>query len=331
MQGMTARLPTIEGTNRRTSGVLPVVIVVMGLGLSAIHSLRAAQGAAETEAPPASDAPAVTDPLPPATDLPPAPVDPEAVASPPPAAKADEVYPPFIPPGQFPLDFIQDRSDLEGTADVECYYGLLDYARRVNPAALYEAAQDFKEARWSQSEFRDWPLAEFPLYYDLTKHPEAYRGRPISLYGHIRLHHVDHPTNNYGLDPVHVAYLYTDDSQHHPTRIVFTENPDNVPVGEDVINGISVTGYFLKLYLYSDRGEKGRYMPLLLARDVRWSRPGPGGLSKEMQLAIAATVIAIVIGLAISVRRAQRRDAAARAKERAALGREARPDFTQLP
>ena len=336
MQGMTARHPHTVSHRVRTRGVLAVALAALGLSWPIWNCLSAAQGDAAAEPSPAAVAQPAESSLPaadllaPATELPLTPGDSDAPTPPQPAA-ASEVSPPLIPPGQFPLDFIQDRTDLVGTADVECYYGLLDYARHVAPAVLREAANEFREERWSQSEFRDWPLDEFPLYYDLTRHPEAYRGKPVSLYGHLRLHHVDHPVNSYGLDPVHVAYLYTDDSQHHPTRIVFTENPDGIPVGEDVVNGISVTGYFLKLYLYSDRGEKGRYMPLLLAREVRWSRPGGRGLSTEMQLVMAAVIIGIVFGLVMFIRRTQRRDAAARARERATLGRDERPDLTHLP
>jgi hypothetical protein len=251
----------------------------------------------------------------------------------PPAAnrEATDSLPPLFEPTRFPLDFVTDRSDLDGTPDFDSYFGLLDYVRRVDPAALQAASDQVREEHWKTSQHTDWPLEEFPFYYDLTKRPESYRGRPITLVGHIQLHHVDHVENSYGLDPLHVAYLYTDDSQHHPARIVFTENPDRIPVGEQVVNGIQVTGYFLKLYRYHDRDGKGRFMPLVLARSVRWSPPQRIAISRGEQIGLAVIAVACLAGIVWYVRRTRRQDALAREREKALLGVGPPPDFSNLP
>ena len=241
-----------------------------------------------------------------------------------------ESFPPLFEPTRFPLDFVSDRTDLVGDADIDAYYGLLDYVRKVDPAALRQAAADHREQRWNATEFADWPLEEFPLYFDLTQNPKAYRGKPIALTGHVQLHHADHPENDFGLDPVHIAYLYTDDSQNHPARIVFTENPDNVPVGEQVVSGITTTGYFFKLYRYEDREGKGRFMPLILARSIRWSPPQPTQLSPLTQLVIAASVIAIIAIVFWGLGRARLADAEAREREKQLLGDDLPPDFSAL-
>lgn len=238
--------------------------------------------------------------------------------------------PPIYEPTRFPLSFVTDRSDLDGSPDFDSYYGLLDYVRHVDPAALQQAAEEVRARHWRNSEYAEWPLKEFPFYYDLTKRPESYRGQPISLTGHIQLHHVDHVENKYGLDPVHVAYLYTDDSQHHPARIVFTENPDQIPVGEQIVSGIHVTGYFLKLYRYADRDGKGRFMPLVLARSIRWLPPQPVKFSLVSQLAMAATAVGVLGGLFWWIRSNQRRDAEARQREQQLLGEHRPPDFSGL-
>lgn len=238
---------------------------------------------------------------------------------------------PFVPPTQVPLDFVTDRTDLSGQADTDAYYGLLDYVRRVDPDALQAAARQVLEEQWKSSEFAAWPLSEFQFYYDLTQRPQSYRGKPITLYGHIRLHHVDHPPNDYGIDPIHIAYLYTDDSQHHPVRVVFTENPDQVPVGEEVTSGISVTGYFMKLYRYQDRDGKGRFMPLVIARSIHWSPPQPLSLPIELQVVLAGVAVGTVGGLVWYLHRTRRADELARQREKHLLGQDQPPDFTALP
>ncbi|MCA9054354.1 MAG: hypothetical protein KDA75_10985, partial [Planctomycetaceae bacterium] len=224
--------------------------------------------------------------------------------------------PPTFAPTQFPLDFVTDRTDLVGDADIDSYYGLLDYVRQVEPIALRKAADEFREQRWKTSKFADWPLEEFPLYYDLTQQPAAYRGRPIVLTGHVQLHHVDHPENDYQIDPVHVAYLYTEDSQHHPARIVFTENPDQIPVGEQATSGVTAVGYFLKLYRYEDRDGKCRFMPLIVTRSLRWTPPRPAQFSLISQLLMAATLLGIIAIVVWGLRRARHSDAVAREQER---------------
>ncbi len=267
---------------------------------------------------------------PPTANIPPE-ISPEPpITSPATPLAENRTEPARLSPTTVPLDFVTDRSDLSTSADVEAYYGLLDYVRRVDPAELQAAAAEVLEERWKSSEFADWPLEEFQFYYDLTQRPQEYRGQPVTLYGHIRMHHVDHPQNPYGLDPIHIAYLYTSDSQHHPVRVVFTENPDKVPVGEQVISGIQVTGYFLKLYRYRDRDGQSRFMPLVVARSIRWIPPAPPGLSLQATLALLGTMVAILLSIVWWARRTRRIDDAARERERNLLNQDRPTDFTAL-
>ncbi len=238
---------------------------------------------------------------------------------------------PHLPRGEFPFDFIRDRSRLEGTADTTAYFGILNYVRQVEPAELQQAAEEFLTERWQNSRYRNWPREDFPLFADIIHHPEVYRGMPVVLRGHIQLHRVFHEQNEYGLDPLHEIYLFTPDSEGHPAAVVFTENPDGIPVGEDRISGITATGYFLKLMTYPSRDGKLRYAPLILAREVRWRPVVPARLSPAAQLAIAAGILVAVLLIALAVRRTQQRDAAARERDRQLLGEGETPDFTALP
>jgi hypothetical protein len=232
--------------------------------------------------------------------------------------------------GRFRLDWVQDRTELVGTADVDAYYGILSHVREVEPAELREEADRFLRSQWKNSQFADLPFEEFPLFYDMIQNPEAYRGRPVTLTGHIQLHLVRHDAREHGLDPIHEAYLYTEDSQRHPATIVFTENPDEIPAGEQTLSGISVTGYFLKLYPYASRDGKGRYAPLILARAIRWTPPRPATLSKASQFAIVAGLLGIVASIVFWMRRIRASDRRSREREEKLLGRDEPPDFASL-
>jgi hypothetical protein len=192
------------------------------------------------------------------------------------------------------------------------------------------AAEEFRHRRWKESKFKDFALNEFPVFFDLTESPQRWRGKPISLFGHIRLHRVAHQENAYGIDPIHEAYLYTGDSQSHPATIIFAQNPDRIPVGEETIRGIQVTGYFLKLYNYPSRDGKVRYSPIILAKEIRQIEIPAAGWSTTTQLVIVGGLLVLLLIGWILWSRSRVADLAAREKERHLLGRDAPPDFTQL-
>jgi hypothetical protein len=238
--------------------------------------------------------------------------------------------PPEIAKDEFPLEWVVDRTELHGTADSSTYYGILNRVRSVDPAALREAAARFREQRWKDSRFADWPAEEFPLFFDVTDNPTLWRGKPITLFGHVRLHHVVHDENEFGLDPIHEAYLYTEDSQGHPATIVFTENPSNLPVGEVTTSGVEVTGYFLKLYNYPSRDGKTRYSPLILAREVRQVQIVGSAWSTQTQLIVLTILAAAALMIWGVARRMRAADRIARARERKLLGQDAPPDFARI-
>lgn len=302
-----------------TQAMLPLrrsLAAVLGTGLLVI-----AGGILPFGALPADDAPASAADIPPPEPLLPADATPAAQGP----------LSPHLPRGEFPFDFIHDRSRLEGTADTTAYFGMLNYVRQVDPEQLQQAAEEFLTQRWQTSPYRNWSREDFPLFADIIQHPEAYRGMPVTLRGHIQLHRVFHEENEYGLDPLHEVYLFTPDSQGHPAAVVFTENPDGIPVGEDRISGISATGYFLKLMTYPSRDGKLRYAPLILAREARWRPVVPARLSLAAQLSIAAGILVAVLLIALAVRRSRQRDAQARERERRLLGEDQPPDLTALP
>jgi hypothetical protein len=203
------------------------------------------------------------------------------------------------PSVDFHLDQVQDRTFLE-EVDVEGYYGLLNQARQQEVPAVSAAAQKFLAARRPQSKkFGRVPPEKFPLFADLLNEPEPYRGQPVTLRGHSQeMKRYAAEENPYGITTLYECSLFTDDSQSHPTTVVFTEAPADLPLGEQIVDGVVVSGYFLKLRAYYARDEKTRVAPLILARSITWRRDrvASSWIGSGTQYALYAGLTLIVIG-----------------------------------
>jgi hypothetical protein len=213
-----------------------------------------------------------------------------------------------IDPAAVLLDFVQDRTELS-YEERSAYFGILDHARSVDPAALHQAAADFVHRRWSGSRDLHTPEErDFPLFADMLKRPVEYRGQPVLLRGHvIRL--VKYPGDSaYGLDELYEAWLVTPDAQQHPATIVFSELPPGLAVGDERVDGVMVSGYFLKLHLYTSRDSKGRVAPLILARTVSVSGPPTMALPLPAWVIYAVVILGLIAAVACFVRRSSRGD-----------------------
>jgi len=191
-------------------------------------------------------------------------------------ASADEVSPADISAW---LQDIPLKTTRKGILpeETELYYRVLDYTQQVDPAELERAALAFLRERWQNSKYSERPFSEFPVFVDMYKHPEAYQGRPVIMHGHLQRSVVSPAgDNNLGINSLCEAWLFTDDSQSHPTVVVSTAFPPDLPVGEEPVDKVTAVGYIYRLYTYEAR-DAGRYAPLLLAKPVRWSPPAERG------------------------------------------------------
>ena len=111
----------------------------------------------------------------------------------------------------------------------------------------------------------------FPVYVDIFQHPDAWQGELVTMTGHVR-HCLTYTADDVLMpgQTLHELWLFTDDSQHNPAVIITTELPNGFPQTADVIDRVSVTGCFFKMYVYSGQ-ENRRLAPLLLAGNVRWN------------------------------------------------------------
>lgn len=146
----------------------------------------------------------------------------------------------------------------------------------------------------------------FPVLVDVFETPDRWQGRLLTVRGHVRrvTTFAGDPTIFDG-QPLHELWLYPDDSQSLPMVIVTPTLPPDFPARADVIDAVTVTGCFFKMYGYratsqlttrerhalppgsrerqmADSGQSlNRLAPLVLAGHVQWTP------STEQVLALA--------------------------------------------
>ena len=207
-----------------------------------------------------------------------------------------EVFRPVLVPG----GSLISRGSRASESDA--YYRVLDHARRVEPGALQAAATRFLLSRRKQSVnpvVRRQPVEEFPVFVDLynnVKNPEVYLGQPVTLRGHVR-RVVEMPAgaNDFGIEMLYEVWLFTADSQQHPVVVIMTSVPGELlkEVGRlkaagrpVVVNGVSGSGYFFKMYGYP-AADAYRFAPLVLGGQLNWTAPQPAGLNWSLPLVLA--------------------------------------------
>lgn len=208
------------------------------------------------------------------------------------------------------------------------YYSILRYAAAVDYASQQKAARKNVERRINEVKKDVWrknPDLEFPVYVDLFKNPDLYRGRLVTMDGHVRKLTIA-GENEQGFDRIYEAWLFNDAAQNNPAVVVFTLKPAELPLGDDLRGTVTFTGYFYKLYAY-DAQDTGRFAPLFLAKEVKWrpEEPSTFGPPGAVLYAIAALV---VLGVVILAWIGNRKRTRMSARRREVQPTEEPPDFT---
>ncbi len=202
---------------------------------------------------------------------------------------------------QFDVDLLADVEDrTRGIRDSErdAYFQVLQYAESGDNQRQQEAARvnlkEFErqfEAQQKQVIEKNpkQPRYRFSLYADLLNHPQNYRGKLLTLRGHIRrLEEMPLIDGERDLGIAYQAYLFTEDSRTHPYIIICRSVPPEMPRGGDVMEEVEVTGYFFKIYAY-DAQDTARVAPLVIAQRLNWF---PQEESKPLVSPLLGSVIA---------------------------------------
>lgn len=201
---------------------------------------------------------------------------------------------------------VQDNTIGLTPEDREAYFLSLKLTEKLDIDDQKLFAREFREDRRALSaRYRNRPLEQFPTFVDMFQHPDEYRGHPVTLHGKFRrLMAFDAGKNEHGYDQLYEGWFFADGGQGNPAVVIFYELPEGFPLGGDIEEEISITGYFFKMYGYHAQ-DTTRKAPLILARSVRWfpqKTPVQWNPSPQAYVAFSfvIVVIVLVIGLAMN-------------------------------
>lgn len=212
-----------------------------------------------------------------------------------------------------PLGLQRIRDDYWLSANENpAYYGLLHKARQDDQQQLAGDAVKFLKERREKT--------KLPTFVDMIRNMKEYRGKPVQLTGRV-LQTIEYEAdeNPYGITKLYEASLFTEDSQSHPTTVVFLDKPDTLPIGGELVDGVTVNGYFLKTYLYPSSDNATRKAPLILAKTVSVRPPRPSELpatsSPAVYWGIGIAFVALITVM-VFVQRSDRKRLLAEQKKR---------------
>ena len=188
----------------------------------------------------------------------------------------------LIEPGR--LQGVRDDSRGLRAEEIDLYHWVLGHARTQRQSELEDASRG------------DVAFAV------LQTQPVRFRGRLITLNGDLRrLLPFQVRENEYGVEKLYEALIYTADSGTTPYRVRFTTEPVDLPRGKmlDPPIPVRVTGYFFKRdqYLAGENLERIHAAPLVLAQRI--DRRGDGVVaSATVSQAGRMPLIAGIVGIA---------------------------------
>lgn len=232
-------------------------------------------------------------------------------------ANSDDPFKPFpeqLKPSLF--NEVQDKV-LGGVVDDEktLYYYVLSHLRETSLTDQKQAAEfNLQNRRSERKTFREHPELKYPLFPDIFKNMNRWKGRLVTLTGRVRklVHYPAAEDNPYGIKTLYEAWLFTDDSQQNPVVVICTEVPEalknGLPEGTDVIDHVTVTGYVFKMYLYSAQDTK-RIAPLILAKNLEWTPPKTDETGGQLFVVVlGSTFILLMVGIGFMLWRNNQRD-----------------------
>jgi len=154
-------------------------------------------------------------------------------------------------------------------------------------------------------------------YLQLERQPQAYRGRLVTVSGTARsAQEVAAPENAYGIERYYQIWLQPLRSDPELIVVYTLYLPFDFPVGEELDEPVSATGFFFKRWAYPSRSGI-LTAPLVLARSIQWTPVQlavPPGSSEEQTLLAAAAAAVIALCFVVWVWRRSRRPRSAGAQ-----------------
>jgi len=129
------------------------------------------------------------------------------------------------------------------------------------------AGEDSLETLKGQAR-RDVPFTQF------LEAPAKFRGTPVRIHLHLTrsLWHSPEYNNPAGVSRIFEGRGFADESRTNSYCVVFTERPNEMPIGPHIRENVTFHGFFLKLLPPEAGDDKRRATPLFIGR-LEWNPP----------------------------------------------------------
>ena len=164
-------------------------------------------------------------------------------------------YFPGIRPGYFQA--IKDDLPLRSGEEHYPWFHLLEVLNGTDEETLEKASTG--RATWAQ----------------LFRQPNQYRGELVTVVGTVRrAHYIRSPKNNANIEGTNQLWVFPEDNPAEPIVVYSLYLPEGFPMGMEIAEEASITGFFFKRWAYSAL-EDVRTAPLMLSRDINWKKRPP--------------------------------------------------------
>lgn len=141
----------------------------------------------------------------------------------------------------------------------------------------------------------------FSVFVDLFHHPELYQGEPILMQGHSqRIVAIPGAEFIPNCEQLYEVWIYPEDGLTNPAVLITTSLPQGVEVGDQIINGLSAEGVFLKRYTYR-AADAMRFAPLIVTTQLKRQTASEGASADSaFQLLLGIAIVAVAgIGMGV--------------------------------
>jgi hypothetical protein len=164
-------------------------------------------------------------------------------------------YFPGVRPGYFHA--IKDDLPLRSGEEHYPWFHMLEVLDGTDEETLEKASTG--RATWAQ----------------LFRQSNEYRGELVTIVGTVRrAHHIYAPKNNAGIEGTNQLWVFPEDNPAEPIIVYSLYLPEGFPMGMEIAEEASVTGFFFKRWVYASLDDV-RTAPLMLSRNINWKKKPP--------------------------------------------------------
>jgi hypothetical protein len=211
-----------------------------------------------------------------------APAAPAGDTPPPDEAGAPAEAPPFHHGLELPPDLRADADLLKFVEDDQPIAGLDFNDREV---AAYNYLVNHAKSQPDEL-LRKYAARDITFAHLMSTHGHEYRGALVHGKGRLkRLLKMNAPKmlREDGIETLYEGWVFPDPNHPYPFCVLFTEKPDNLPLGAEIDEWVAFEAYSFKRYKYKAQDDHWRLCPLLIGKSMRLASAPEDSIRKAFQ------------------------------------------------